>query len=84
MDCPDFDCREDLITRIGSKVGKFSVWLALCSVGIPLFVVNLGVWSEVSHSEDKFVNKTEMEGHIKDIAMGSKTRIQWKSVDKKS
>ena len=69
MDCPDPDCREDLLTRIGKCVKKHTLWITFIAVGLPLLGVNVGVWSEVTHLDDKYLTKKEMEEHIKDISV---------------
>jgi len=67
MDCPDPGCREDLLMQISAKVSKHAVWIAMIAVGLPLLGINVGVWSEVSHSADKYATKTEINQHSRDL-----------------
>jgi len=77
-ECPNPKCHEDILMRIvnakndlkesiQSKVSKHAIWIALVVIGIPLFSINLTIWSEVSHAEKIYITKDEMQKHIEDI-----------------
>jgi len=64
-DCKSPSCHAAILACLAKKVSKRTVWVVCLSVGIPLFGVGAGVWSETKNMKDKFISVREMEPHIK-------------------
>lgn len=68
------DEHKRIVDCLNKKMSKKTVLVVALSIGIPLFGVGAGVWSETRTMKDKYVTVREMEPHIKNIE-ASKTVI---------
>jgi len=74
-DCKSPNCHEAIKTCLAKKVShKALLYVCLC-VGVPLFAVGAGVWSETKNMKEKFVSVREMEPHVKNIE-ANKSAVQ--------
>jgi len=69
IECPDPECREDLHECIHKKLDKSVAWTMLIVFGLPLVAAGLIVWAKVTHSDDRYTTRTEMEQHARDLAV---------------